>query len=145
MEHQVIDSLKVNCSTNNLKAIRKFVSDSLLQIKVEEQQVNMIVLAVDEICSNLIIHSNLENENESLTLNIKIEKNDDGLLFEIVDSGLAFDYSTYEEPKIEDIIKEKRRGSIGLMLVRRIMDHIEFISEGDVNICRLFKRIDSKS
>jgi serine/threonine-protein kinase RsbW len=36
---------------------------------------------------------------------------------------------------------EKKKGGLGLMLVKRIMDKVEFIKNEDNNICRLKKKI----
>lgn len=144
MGADVINSLKVNCSTSNLKAIRKFVDESLKAIEVSDYDTSLIILAVDEVCSNLIIHSNLENDEEVLTLFIKLERQGEDIVFEIIDYGIAFNYSDYKEPNIDDLIKEKRRGSIGLMLVRRIMDRIEFKTEDNHNVCRLYKRLPNQ-
>lgn len=138
-------SIKVTCSKFNLKEIRAFVAKTLSQISVSEEDNNMIVLAVDEICSNLIIHSNECNAQEFIELNIKVHHAPNGLMFEIIDTGHAFNYSTYEEPSLAEIIKQKRQGGMGMMLVRRIMDSIEFKTENAHNICRLFKKIDLKA
>ncbi len=138
-------SIKVKCDKYNLKEIRKFVSDTLRQISVSEDNTNMIVLAVDEICSNLIIHSNECNEQQFIELTIQVKHEPEGIVFEIIDNGHAFNYSTYEEPSLAEIIKQKRQGGMGMMLVRRIMDSIEFRSEKSHNVCRLFKKIDLKA
>lgn len=137
--------IKVTCNKYNLKEIRDFVYGTLKQVSIEKSDSDMIVLAVDEICSNLIIHSNQNNEEEFIELNIKIKHEPEGIVFEIIDSGDAFNYSTYEEPSLSEIIHQKRKGGMGMMLVRRIMDSIEFKSENTYNVCRLFKRLNLKA
>ncbi|HXA01755.1 MAG TPA: ATP-binding protein [Cytophagaceae bacterium] len=133
-------NIKVSCSTKNLKEIRDFVSDTLVEYSVPEMEINMMVLAIDEVCANLIIHSNHCNENQHIELKIKDESQ--GVSFEISDEGEPFDQSTYREPDIHNLIKEKKKGGIGLMLVKKIMDSIEFTKENDHTICRLFKRVN---
>lgn len=133
-------SIKVSCEVSNLKSIRHFVESNLNPL-LSPTDVNLIVLAVDEVCANLIIHSNNCNEEAIIKLSLKIEKTPDGILFEIFDNGLPFDYQAYQEPSLENVIKKKLKGSIGLILVRRIMDKIEFTREKNQNICRLFKKV----
>ena len=53
-----------------------------------------------------------------------------------------FDINSYEEPKIEDIIKRQRKGGIGLILVKRIMDDIQIVTKKDKHICRLVKHVE---
>jgi serine/threonine-protein kinase RsbW len=60
------DKLRVSCSIDNLKEIRSFVNKRLQELSVSELEINMIVLAVDEICANIIIHSNKSDINQHL-------------------------------------------------------------------------------
>ena len=70
-----------------------------------------------------MIHSHQCNPKKCIELLVNIE--DDEIIFEIRDTGNGFNYKEYKEPSIEEIIIEKKKGGLGLMLVRRIMDHIE--------------------
>lgn len=136
--------LTVNCSKDNLKAIREFVERHLYSnINMPQKQIGMIVLAVDEICSNLIIHSNSCDENKEIHLTMNLQESLDEILFEIYDNGLPFDYSQYKEPEIANLIKQRQKGSLGLMLVRKIMDKIEFEQEQCYNVCRLYKKLEN--
>jgi serine/threonine-protein kinase RsbW len=132
-------TLKVSCSIDNLKEIRAFVNKRLQDLSIPELEINMIVLAVDEICANLIIHSNKCNEKKHLEVKIKDENQ--GVTFEITDQGEPFDLNNYEVPEIKDIMQSKRKGGLGLMLVKRIMDKIEFKRENDYTVCHLFKKV----
>ena len=134
-------SITVNCSTYNLKEIRSFISDSLDQLDINSNDSNLIILAVDEVCSNRIIHSNNCNINEDLTIDVSLTHNEQGIYFEIRDSGIPFNINEYQEPTISDLVKNKTKGSLGLILVRKIMDRIDFEVKNSINICRLFKRV----
>ncbi|WP_299455648.1 ATP-binding protein [uncultured Microscilla sp.] len=134
---------KVNCVRDNLRLIREFVTVVLRNLSLSEIEVNQLVLAVDEICSNLIIYSH--NCNPDYFLEINIEDQADKILFEIIDQDANFfDISEYQEPKISNIIKERRKGGVGLMLVNRIMDTVEVSVEDHQNIWRMTKKIAKK-
>jgi len=134
------EGIKIACTTENLKEVRQFVNSSLSRYSIPESDLNMIVLAVDEICANRIIHSN--NSDKNNTLEVIISDNEDGLLFNIKDRGVYYDNTAQSDPNISDLIKEKRKGGIGLMLVRRIMDTIEVKKENDYTTYTLFKRLN---
>lgn len=140
LEHTIL----VKCQLKNLQLIRSFVNKKLSDV-LEEKERNLLVLAVDEVCSNLIIHSNDCNDEANLRLTLKLERTPEGVLFEILDHGRFFNYLEYDEPSMEEVVQEKRKGSIGLILVRKIMDKVEFVEEESYNVCRLFKRLDFKS
>lgn len=131
-------NLKVYCEKTRLKDIRAFITERLSAYVHDELEINQMVLAVDEICANLIIHSNYCNANEAINLEIVVEK--DGITFEISDEGERFDFKQYKEPSIEEVVQTKKKGGIGLILVKRIMDKVEFSNRNDRNVCILHKK-----
>lgn len=133
------NSIKVNCTKKNLKLIRDFITEYLDAYALSDILLNQIVLAVDEICANLIIHANQEDPSKFITLQIKKVKN--SVQFEIADHGVAFNQTKYQEPNIEEHIRIGKKGGVGIALVNRIMDSVEFRSVGGKNICYLSKQI----
>ena len=133
------NSIRVNCTKKNLKLIRDFVIEYLHAFALTDIMTNQIVLAVDEICANLIIHANHENPDKYIHL--AVQKQDGMLKFEITDNGLAFQRSKYKEPNIEDNIRQGKKGGVGIALVNRIMDKVEFETNGTQNVCVLYKKI----
>jgi serine/threonine-protein kinase RsbW len=131
-------NLKVYCEKTRLKDIRVFITEKLKAYVHDDLEINQMVLAVDEICANLIIHSNYCNANETINLEVSVEK--DGVTFEISDEGEKFNINNYKEPSIQEVVKTKKKGGIGLMLVRRIMDKVEFVNKEHKNTCIMHKR-----
>jgi serine/threonine-protein kinase RsbW len=115
----------------------------LQEYPIPEIEINKLVLAVDEICANLMIHSHDCNPKESIELLIHVNEND-GITFEITDQGIGFNTSKYKEPSLQEIVREKKKGGLGLMLVKRIMDQVEFKNDSNHNVCRLYKRIKTQ-
>ncbi|GHA70313.1 ATP-binding protein [Pontibacter akesuensis] len=133
------NSIRVNCTKKNLKLIRDFVTEYLGTYALSDILMNQIVLAVDEICANLIIHANHEDPEKYIAL--AIQKQGEFLVFEVTDEGVAFERSNYKEPDIQEHIRIGKKGGVGIALVNRIMDKVEFSSKGAKNICRLYKKI----
>lgn len=135
-------SLKVPCSKSKLKTIRAFVDETLGQYSISDVDLNMLVLAVDEICANLIVHSyNTTSSSDCIELHINVEENE-GIAFEIVDrNNEGFNIINYKEPMLKELVRSRRKGGLGLMLVKRIMDEVQFKSSGSGNVCRLYKRM----
>jgi serine/threonine-protein kinase RsbW len=131
---------KIGCSLNNLKSIRDFIRTSLKGHGISDVVMNEIVLALDEMCSNLMIHSHHCNPEHQLELHIRIPQKGD-LVFEIIDESNLFDITKFEEPDLGNLIHEKRKGGLGVRLVKKIMDSIEYLSKDGKNVCRLKKKI----
>ena len=133
-------NISVPCEKRNLQQIRNFIIDVLNKQHLPEIEVHSMVLAVDEVCANLMIHSKKSAENHSIEVAIIINSKE-RVVFEIMDKGRGFDLRKYPEPDIKDIIKQKRKGGVGLLLVKRIMDEIDFIDKKDYHIVRLIKNL----
>ena len=135
------DKITISCSKSNLTKIRTFVSDILESHQVREIEAHKLVLAVDEICANLIIHSNQCNPLHKIEVLVDF-KTDEIVTFTIRDKGVKFNLNTYSEPSMDEIISSRRKGGVGLLLVKRIMDKIEFTTDKNYNICRLTKKLE---
>jgi len=133
------EKLTISCEKKSLTKIRKFVGSALSKNEVAEVEAHKIVLAVDEICANLIIHANKCDPDKKLDLTIDFVRNK--VVFTIKDKGIAFDFTKYKEPSMDEIVSTHRKGGLGLILVRRIMDKIEFTTEKNCNICTLIKKL----
>lgn len=129
--------LKLSCCTSALVELRSFLQRSLEAYGFSEVDRHQLTLAVEEVCTNLIIHSHASNPKEVIYLEVKeLEKK---LAIEITDKGDAFNLLEYEVPDLKKVIEEKRKGGIGILLVKKIMDEIEFESKNGKNTCRLIK------
>ena len=120
------NKIKIARDPQNLKAVRDFVSTTLESMSVPAPEINMMVLAVDEVCANRILHTP-KGVQESLNNNIEleIENDNNNFTFLIRDTGDLYDINSHESPDIRKLIAEKRKGGIGLLLVKKIMDSIE--------------------
>jgi serine/threonine-protein kinase RsbW len=131
---------KVGCSIENLKGVRDFIRGSLKQHGVPDITISELVLALDEMCSNLMIHAHQCNPDDLFELNINVEKGNT-VIFEIIDDGTVFDINQFHEPELGNLVHEKRKGGLGIRLVKSIMDKIEYQNKSGRNICRLTKKV----
>lgn len=134
------NALRISCSRSNLKVVRDFVTDYLAAYHLADLQLNQIVLAVDEVVANLIIHANAEDESQHLDLVVRVDR--ELLSIEILDQAAdSYEPANYQEPNLEEFIRQGKKGGVGMTLVNRIMDRVEFTTNGSYNVCRLYKRL----
>jgi serine/threonine-protein kinase RsbW len=130
----------IGCSLNNLKGVREFIRTSLKGHGVSDLELGAIVLALDEMCSNLMIHAHHCNPDHRIAMNIHIPS-ENQFVFEIIDDGSMFDINQFQEQELDSLVHEKRKGGLGIRLVKTIMDKIEYTQEDGKNICRLTKKM----
>lgn len=129
--------LNLSCQTSALSELRAFLQQKLSKASLSENEKHQVTLAVEEVCANLIIHSHGCNPQDHIQLEVK--DSPEKLIFEISDQGEAFNILEYEAPDLKKVIEEKRKGGLGIILVKKIMDEIEFESKNGRNTCRLIK------
>jgi serine/threonine-protein kinase RsbW len=130
----------IGCSLDNLLGARDFIRKSLKPHVQSDVTLNEIVLAIDEMCSNLMIHAHHCDPDHMLELTIWT-KDKDQLVFEIEDDGTVFDINSFNEPELGSLIHIKRKGGLGIRLVKTIMDKIEYETRDGKNVCRLTKKV----
>jgi serine/threonine-protein kinase RsbW len=130
---------KTYCNKNNLQSVRDFLRKSLNENGITDSDAYMTVLAVDEICANLMIHSNCCNDKMEINLNLAFLHNQ--LKIIISDSGTAFNYENHTDKSLVSLIEERRKGGLGLMLVKKIMDEVSYESVSGRNFWVLCKKI----
>ena len=139
MKHSIV----IPCAKSNLQQVRNFIIEILKAEKLSDLDIHSMVLAVDEVCANIIIHSN--NCSPEQTMKVEMEVFPDKVVYEVVDNGIGFDIRQYPEPDLNEIIKTKRKGGVGLMLVKRIMDEIDYYSRRDKSVVKLTKYLEPRA
>ncbi len=109
----------IGCSLSNLKGIRDFIRQSLKGQSLSDVEVSAVVLAMDEMCSNLMIHAHHCNPDHSIELHI--HTGGPQVVFEIIDDGSVFDINQFHTPDLGNPVNEKRKGGLGIRLVKSIM------------------------
>lgn len=89
-----------------------------------DSQINDIRLAVDEACTNIIKHAYKYDENEELVVELTFDES--LLTIKITDYGIGFNPEKYKKPNLNEQIKQKKRGGMGIFLIRNLMDEISY-------------------
>ena len=133
-------NFKTYCDKNNLQSVRDFVRTTLSQRGISDQDSYLTVLAIDEICANLMIHSNCSDKEKQINLNLNFVE--DRLQITITDYGISFNYEDHVDSIIENLVADKKKGGLGLLLVKRIMDTVSYESFNGYNNWILSKKVN---
>lgn len=119
----------INADSAELERIRKFVLDFAEKFGFDDITVNKIVLAVDEVCTNLIKHSYKYDSSRKICLQILTDNNQFSVL--ILDDGDSFNPSSDTSLDMNDYLNNYRRGGLGLHIINLVMDKIQYIPRSD--------------
>jgi anti-sigma regulatory factor (Ser/Thr protein kinase) len=91
--------------------------------EVDEKTAFCINLVVEELFTNMVRH----NEGGGDQITISIERRDNRLLLELVDTDVEpFDPETAEVPPVDAGIDERRPGGLGIYLVQSMVDDLNY-------------------
>ena len=122
-----------------LEKIGKLVTDAGSSAGFDDIEIGDIQLALDEVCTNAIIHG-LKN-NPSRTFQMVLQWDPGEIEIQIHESGELFDPLDFDDPNLENIMEKKTAGGLGLYFLRELMDEADFrIGQDGVKTWRIVKR-----
>lgn len=98
-----------------------------------------LVLALDEAVANVINHAFVDVASPH-RITVVLEIGADRIAAEVIDNGRPFDPSAAPEPDCTMPLERRDVGGLGIHLIRRVMDRVEYHRVGDENRLRLEKR-----
>lgn len=133
-------NLSITSERKNLKKVRTFLENIFRNLYIKDIECNQLILVVDEILANLMIHSAKKGVVKDIDLTVLQEGGE--ITFQIFDYDAPyFDLTQHEDVEPQELVKQKRKGGMGLTLVKSIMDEVEVYYEDNTNIWRLQKRL----
>lgn len=121
---------------SQLDGIRRFVIESCRGSDLTSKDVNGVLLAIEEACTNVIRHAYLYAKG---TIRIHIALAGDQVTFSIYDRGRSFDFDRAGVPDLGRYVETGRKGGLGIYLIRKIMDEVDYRTIGDENRLRMVK------
>ncbi len=137
----ITHTLVVPSSTRHLARVRRFVHKHARMAEMNEQHAGHLQMAVDEACANIIEHAYRGDPNEKVNLTLTI--NPDSIVVLIRDRGRSFDLDTYRRPNVVELSRKRKSGGLGVDMIRRVMDEVEYFHGDGFNEIRLVKFLHS--
>ncbi len=103
------------------------------------QFINTIELVLEEAFTNIVNYA--YNDTHEHPILIEFVKDPDTLEMTLIDDGLAYDPTRNEEPKTDLPIEDRPVGGLGILLIRRLMDSVDYQRIGNKNLLTLTKNI----
>ena len=128
--------ISIPSNTELLKMVVDLAKHVAIINQFSDSYAQKIALAIDEAITNVIKHSYQELKDKEIRL--EFFSSETGLKIKIIFSGIP----PVLKPKgvnLNHMIKNKKKGGLGVELMRRIMDSVEYKRDGDSNTCEMIK------
>ena len=133
--------LNVDVKTDSLGIIDEAVEDCMREAGASEAKIISVDVAIDEIFSNIIFYSGL-NEDEKALIRVMVEDDNEKMItLEFVDTGRPFNPLERPEPDVTKPAEEREIGGLGIFMVKKSMDHVSYRNEDGKNILTIMKKI----
>lgn len=127
--------LYVNPTMDTLPEVVAFVEEHLEQFKVPMSLNTKMMIALDEIYSNIVRYSGASEAQ------IQLVKETDTLKLIFRDNGKPYNPLDAKEPDITSSAEDRAIGGLGIFMIRKLMDGVEYEYTHNMNKLMLLKKL----
>ncbi|MFZ2006645.1 MAG: ATP-binding protein [Stellaceae bacterium] len=129
--------LDVSPDIADIPRLLDWVEACCRECRVKGETPSKLALALEEAVANVINHAFAGIAAPRITVELTID--DDRVAAEIIDNGRPFNPTAAPEPDCAAPLESRDVGGLGIHLIRRMMDHVDYRRMGDENRLRLEK------
>ena len=123
-----------------LEDIRVFVQTALLETALPKKAIAGLMLAVEEAVTNILRHGYLYGPGR---VRIRVRRTRRWVSIIISDTGRPYSISVADVPDVQQLADTGRRGGLGMYLIKRVTDHLDYQRVGDENVLTMSKRVQT--
>ena len=138
-ESNFSETLTLKNDVHEIKELSSFMKSMAEKLELETSLARKLRLAVEEAVVNVMDYAYPLGTEGDVT--IKVMSDGHCLKIQIIDFGVAFDPTTREKTDISLSAEERQIGGLGILLVRELMDTINYERLHGQNILTLIKQI----
>lgn len=131
------EELIIPASMSHLLEVREFIERIGKKYKFSDKIINSFKLVVDETCTNIIRHGYSDIKDGKITIRAIIRRL--SLTVVIIDQGKSFDPRQVKDPDLNKYVQIGKKGGLGIFMMRKLMDDIQYNLTSHGNELRLTK------
>ena len=133
-----MEIITVPAETASLETVNTFIQEKLEAIDCPKRARMQMQLAVEEIFVNIASYA-YGQETGSAEIRMTVEDGCAGIEFR--DSGTPFDPLAKADPDVTLPAEERQIGGLGIFMVKKMMDDVQYRYEGGENILTIRKKL----
>jgi anti-sigma regulatory factor (Ser/Thr protein kinase) len=132
--------LKIDALVENLDQVLAFVDAELEAMECSMKTQMQIDVAVEELFVNIASYAYAPETGDAI---IGVESFQDPQRVEItfIDEGIEYDPLKKEDPDVTLAAEERQIGGLGIYMVKKSMDNMEYKRQGGKNILKITKNL----
>ena len=138
-ESTLTETLVLKNDVHEVTRFSSFIKSAIAKLDIETSLARQLRLAVEEAVVNVIDYAYPIGTDGDIT--IKMMSDGHILRFQIIDAGVPFDPTKKDKTDTTLSVEDRQIGGLGILLVRELMDSINYEREDGKNILTLMKRV----
>jgi serine/threonine-protein kinase RsbW len=138
-ESAAVFSRRIPGSFSEIHPLGQAISEWALAHSVPPKVINGVILMLDELITNVVMHGFRDSGEGSIEVTLSIDG--DSIDAMVRDSARAFDPFSIPEADTTLPADERAIGGLGVHFVRKMSDSFSYRRDGDINEVKLRKRL----
>lgn len=132
-------AIQLNSDLEHVDLAREFVAEIARTVPMNPREIYDLELVVTEALTNVVEHA--AGGDDGMAVELTVSHEQDAFTILITHAGRDFDPSAHQDPVMKDYLAERRVGGLGLFLIKKLMDEVEYSTgEDGKRHIRLVKR-----
>ena len=130
----------VEATVGNIPVITEKVETELEKLNCSGKAHRKINVALDELLNNIASYA-YPKETGSVTVQMRYNEESETVSITLIDSGAAYNPLEKADPDVTLAAEDRPIGGLGILMVKKKMDGMEYRRENNQNILTIHKRI----
>ena len=136
--------LIVPADRGEFATLQQWLLSIAAELDMQERIRKQLMICCDEIFTNIASYAYPEG-NGSVTVTVEFVSETKSLRIIFSDSGIAFDPLEISEPDTSSALSERKVGGLGMFMVKKMMDSVEYCRQDGKNILTLTKCLEKQN
>lgn len=132
--------LTVDAAVENIEVVTDFVNEELEKLDCPVKARRQIDVAIDELFGNIARYAYLPDVGKA-TVRFSVEEDPLEVTITFIDNGIPFNPLEKSNPDTHLSAEERPIGGLGIFLVKKSMDLVEYEYKNGQNILKIKKKI----
>ena len=130
-----MEALKLPAVLENLDTFIRLAHSGAATFGLSDKRITEVELALEEALVNVFTHAYRERAG---IVEVRLgHRNEKEFVIEIIDEGIPFDPLSRSDPDVTLGVEERMIGGLGVFLIKKMMDHVEYRREDTMNVLTL--------
>jgi serine phosphatase RsbU (regulator of sigma subunit)/anti-sigma regulatory factor (Ser/Thr protein kinase) len=132
------EEIAIPAQMSYMGQVRDFIEHIGVKYKYSDKIVNSYKLVIEEACTNIIRHGYRDIKGGEISIKAIIRQQ--SLTIVISDQGISYDPRQAQTPDLEKYIQIGKKGGLGIFMMRKLMDDVQYNITSRGNELRLTKQ-----